>query len=271
MRGHVDAEPLALYAEGQLSRRRTARVRAHLSGCPECAATVAALAEVTTQLSRVPAAPVPAPVAARLDAALSAESARRAAAATPAPAGGPPRRNPLWSPGALRVLAATGVTLVVAGGIGYAVSQSGGSESAGTSSARSPARAAPAHRSAVAAPNLAPGTHAIRPNTPSGPRYLRSGTDYQPGTLGQQAARTVAESQVTGQPLSALPPAVHRCVSSVAHHVSLVDLARYQGHPATVVVQAGATGQPGSVTVVSPHCARLAAATLPAAPPPGAG
>ncbi len=80
MRGHVDAESLALYAEGQLSRGRTARVRAHLSGCPQCATTLAALAEVTIQLSHVPAAPIPSPVAARLDAALSAESAHRAAA-----------------------------------------------------------------------------------------------------------------------------------------------------------------------------------------------
>ena len=87
MRGHVDAESLALYAEGELSRGRAARVRAHLSGCPDCAATLAALAEVTTQLSHVPAPPMPSAVAARLDAALSAEAAHRAAAPAPAPAG----------------------------------------------------------------------------------------------------------------------------------------------------------------------------------------
>ena len=102
MRGHVDAESLALYAEGQLSRGRTARVRAHLSGCPQCATTLAALAEVTIQLSHVPAPPMPSAVAARLDAALRAESAHRAAApAVAAPAGASRGRrgaDPLWSP-----------------------------------------------------------------------------------------------------------------------------------------------------------------------------
>ena len=89
MRGHVDAESLALYAEGEFSRGRAARVRAHLSGCPDCAATLAALAEVTTQLSHVPVPPMPSAMAARLDAALSAEAAHRAAAPAPAPAGHP--------------------------------------------------------------------------------------------------------------------------------------------------------------------------------------
>ena len=149
MSGHVDAESLALYAEGQLSRRRTARVRAHLSGCAECARTAAALTEVTTRLSQVPVPPIPSVVAARLDAALSAESAHRAAApdAAPAPALAsagppdprPPRRNPLWSPGALRILAATGATLVVAGGVGYALSQFSGSSSSPSSGSAAPA------------------------------------------------------------------------------------------------------------------------------------
>ena len=101
MSGHVDAESLALYAEGQLSRRRTARVRAHLSGCAECARTAAALTEVTTRLSQVPVPPIPSVVAARLDAALSAESAHRAAAPDAAPAPAPARRT-RGRPGATR-------------------------------------------------------------------------------------------------------------------------------------------------------------------------
>ena len=166
MRGHVDAESLALYAEGELSRGRAARVRAHLSGCPDCAATLAALAEVTTQLSHVPAPPMPSAVAARLDAALSAEAAHRAAAPAPAPAGAPsprpPRRNPIWSPAAVRILAGTAVTLVVAGGVGYAVSQfsgSGGASSAASALAGRPARQlrAQAQRTSTAGPSAATG------------------------------------------------------------------------------------------------------------------
>ncbi len=94
MRGHVDAESLALDAEGLLSRRQSARVRSHLSGCPECAATRQQLTEVTALLGQVPAAPLPPAIAARLDLALTAEAARRAAepaaaGATQAANGGP--------------------------------------------------------------------------------------------------------------------------------------------------------------------------------------
>ena len=283
MSGHVDAESLALYAEGQLSRRRTARVRAHLSGCAECARTAAALTEVTTRLSQVPVPPIPSVVAARLDAALSAESAHRAAApdAAPAPALAPappdprpPRRNPLWSPGGLRILAATGATLVVAGGVGYVLSQSGSSGQASSGSVpaashRSPAKGAPDHSAAASSstphnrPQLLPG--AIPGRSGAG-RVMHSGTDYRTKTLGPQAARALAESKVTGgQPLSSLPSAAHACVTSVAHKhtVSLVDRARFDQRPAMMVVLASALGTPDRVVAVTPSCSPLASATLP--------
>jgi hypothetical protein len=285
MSGHVDAESLALYAEGQLSRRRTVRVRAHLAGCAECARAAAALAEVTTRLSQVPVPPMPAAVAARLDAALSAESARRAAGAAPAPAPEPagappprpPRRGPLWSPRALRILAVTGATLVVAGGAGYAVSQfsgSGSSSSASSSSgtAPSPVPAAGRHSAVEGAPNVSsPGSRVIHPHTnpnapSSGPRYVRTGTDYRHGTLAAQARHTLAEYTVSGLsgpamlPASRVPAAVRSCVSHVAqgHPVRLVDLARYQQRPAIVIV----LGQPDTVAVVSYPCHPLHSAPL---------
>ncbi|HEY2128237.1 MAG TPA: zf-HC2 domain-containing protein [Streptosporangiaceae bacterium] len=278
MTGHVDAESLALYAEGQLSRRRSARVRAHLSGCAECARTAAALTEVTTRLSQVPVPSIPSVVAARLDAALSAESAHRAAAPDAAPAGPPdprpPRRNPLWSPGGLRILAATGATLVVAGGVGYVLSQSGSSGQASSGSVpaashRSPAKGAPDRGAAASSstprnrPQLLPG--AIPGRSGAG-RVVHSGTDYRTKTLGPQAARTLAQSKVTGgQPLSSLTPAAHACVTSVAHKhtVSLVDRARYDQHPAIMIVLPGALGTPDRVVAVTPSCSPLASATLP--------
>jgi hypothetical protein len=275
MRGHVDAESLALYAEGELSRGRTARVRAHLSGCPDCAATLAALAEVTTQLSHVPAPSMPSAVAARLDAALSAESAHRAAAPdapapAPAPAPRPPRRGPLRSPGALRILAATGAALVVAGGIGYAVSQGSGSGTASSASAPS------AHRSAAqAAPNISAGStggHARKPH--AGPyvpadttRYARTGTNYQRGTLAIQGKKLLAEYGVSGlsgpgmRPADSVTAQVHTCVSQAAHghSVLVVDQARYQHHAAIIII----LGNPDTVVAVSPSCAPLQSARLP--------
>jgi len=103
MRGHVDAESLALDAEGLLSRRQSARIRSHLGGCPECTATRQQLTEVTALLGQVPAAPLPPAIAARLDLALTAETARRAtgpaaAGATWAANGGPAAAPPADAP-----------------------------------------------------------------------------------------------------------------------------------------------------------------------------
>jgi hypothetical protein len=265
MSGHVDAEVLALYAEGQLSRRRTTRVRAHLSGCPECGATLAALAEVSTQLSYVSAAAMPTAVAARLDAALSAESAHRGAA----PAPRPPRR-PMWSPGALRVLAATGVAVVVAGGVGYALSQLSGSSPAGTAAPASSAVPKPLHRSPVmGAPNMSnPGGHMVKPNrsSPSSPPYARTGTDYRTGTLVAQAQRQLATYTVPGMSgpqllkPAGIPAQVPTCVSQIAQGrpVRFVDLARYQQRPAIVMV----LGRPDTVIAVSYSCAPLHSAPM---------
>lgn len=265
MRGHVDAESLALYAEGQLSRGRTARVRAHLSGCAECGRTAAALASVTTELSRVPVPPLPSAVAARLDAALSAESARRVAPEpVPAPAP-PPRRSPRWSPGALRILAATAVTLVVAGGAGYALSQFSGSA---TSGASAPSAQKPSHRSIQAGPLVSPGGRMVRPNTgsPSGPAYAQTDTNYQRATLAKQAKRQLAADTVSGMSgpgqvaEARIPAQLRACASRLADRrpLLLVDQARYQRRPAIVIV----VGDPDKAIAASYSCVPLHSAPL---------
>lgn len=261
MRGHVDAESLALYAEGQLSRGRTARVRAHLSGCAECARTAAALASVTAELSQVPVPSMPSAVAARLDAALSAESARRAVPASPPP----PRRSPRWSPGALRILTATAVTLVVAGGVGYAVSQFSGST---TSGASAPSAQKPAHRSIQAGPLVSPGGRMVRPNTgsPSGPAYARTDTNYQRATLAKQAQRQLAGYTVSGMSgpgqvtAARIPAQLRACARRLAdgRPLLLVDLARYQRRPAIVIV----VGDPDKAIAASYSCVPLHSAQL---------
>ena len=169
MRGHVDTESLALCADGLLSRRQSERIRAHVVRCPECAAAQARLSEIPPLLAQVPSAALPPVLAARLDAALSAEVGRRAAQApalepdhapdlaaparSPDPVPGPraPRRRGLRLPVAARVLAVAGV-LVVAGGVGYVVVQS--SPSPSTSSPAAPGPAAAPAPSTAAGPNL---------------------------------------------------------------------------------------------------------------------
>src|SRR5580693_2926918 len=202
MRGHVDAESLALCAEGLLSKRLSERIRSHAASCPECAAAQARLTEVPALLAQVPPPPLPPGIAARLDAALSAETARRAApdrgavpgqAAPAQPAGtaprhrtGPPRGPWLRMPVAARLLAAAGV-LVVAGGVGYAVSQSSSPPSTSSSSAGS--AAVP---SAVAEPNSHSAARRAAPEVGAGGDVQftvhHSGTAYRKNTLAVQAS-----------------------------------------------------------------------------------
>jgi hypothetical protein len=80
MRGHPDDEAIAAFREDLLPARRAARIATHLAECPRCAEVDAQLAAVTAALARTPTPPMPASLAARLDAALAAEAAARSAA-----------------------------------------------------------------------------------------------------------------------------------------------------------------------------------------------
>ena len=105
MRGHADAQQLAAFREGLLPARKAAKIATHLSSCPRCAEVDAQLAAVTTILAHTPAPPMPASLAARLDAALAAEIARSPVAASPrdaaaSPAGAAPPADDASQPAA---------------------------------------------------------------------------------------------------------------------------------------------------------------------------
>jgi hypothetical protein len=286
MRGHVDTEALALCADGLLGRRRSARIRAHVARCPECAAAQARLAEIPSLLAQVPSPALPPVIAARLDAALSAEAARRAAQApglvpdhapdlagparSPDAVPGPraPRRRGLRLPVAARVLAVAGV-LVVAGGVGYVVAQSSPPPSTSSAPGAAPAPAPSTEaRPDFRAPALGGGTFTV----------THSGTRYQPHTFAAQAAGVLAHSPTgLSRPASQsgqsghVSPVLTGCVIKVvgaerAGEVKLVDQARYQGHPATIIVVAATAAQPGMVYVAGSPCSASDARILAQAP-----
>ncbi|MFF9642760.1 anti-sigma factor family protein [Kitasatospora aureofaciens] len=96
---HPSVEELADLAEGLVEPAEAARtLHRHLNGCAECRETADALAEVQALLGAVEPEPVPADVAARLDAAL-AEAARTETARTEAAGvADRPRESPRRSP-----------------------------------------------------------------------------------------------------------------------------------------------------------------------------
>lgn len=294
MRGHVDAESLALCAEGLLSRRRSERVRAHVTSCPGCAAAHARLTEVPALLARVPPPSLSPGIEARLDAALSTEVARRAAqdavvapgrsgpehvgrehvgpdhvgpelhpGAVPTP--GPPRWWRPRLPVAARVLAAAGVVVVVAG-VGYAVAQSSSSPSTSRSSSGAVSEPTAGASSAGSLP-----LHASA-NAPGGGgatfTVTHSGTRYHRGTLPAQAAGVLAHSSTglirpggavgrsrrPGLDLTGCVLRVAGAPAVDAGEVKLVDEARYRGRPATVIVVAATPTRPGRVYVAGTRC-----------------
>lgn len=304
MTGHCDADVLAEFREGLLGRRRSARIRAHLAGCSRCASLSGGLAEVTALLASAPVPRMPDELAARLDGVLAAESAARAQARTPATAAGDTRAAPggqgaahgagrrrsgrprpgrgarpprPWRATALRAASVTAAVLVIAGG-GYGVSRllQGGARSQSSAASSqpghqpgvSPLHGARAGQGGIGSPDI------LLPV--GGLRVVRSGTDYRPGQLAAQAAATLARYALSpaggkSPAATARPPAgLPGCVQLVAGgtRVSLVDLAQYQGRPATVIIRAGGGGQPGQVWVVGPGCSArhrdlIAQASLP--------
>jgi len=68
---------LAEWDEGLFDAEQASALEAHVTGCAECAAAVSDLREVTRRLAAVPAPPMPAAAAARLDTVLAGEVDRR--------------------------------------------------------------------------------------------------------------------------------------------------------------------------------------------------
>ena len=160
---------------------------------------------------------------------------------------------------ALRVAAVAAAFVVVAGG-GYGAARllSGNPESATSSGSGS--AAAPAFRQSSKAPPMptgalkVPGGEAAAGSSSSQTLVVSSGTNYRPGQLEAQVSAVLAQHGAAASPGPSaanarasrlLPaPACARHVTG-SKHLLLVDQAKYQGRPATVIVTPGAT--PGTV------------------------
>jgi hypothetical protein len=308
LKGHADAETLAAFREELLSRRKAARVSAHLAACSGCAELDAQLTEVSALLTTSTTPPMPDALTARIEAAIAAEAAARAATtadgavaaaegavavgAAGAGADGPRdraarRSRPSRPRGrarlALRVAAVTAAVVVVAGG-GYGVAMLLTANPESGTSAGAGSEAAPAVGVNGNASRKAPGGLGVPAGGGLAPvaRIVSSGTNYQPGQLEAQVSAVLTQhgasaSAATGsssahQPAASAPP-VPACVPHVTggQRPLLVDLAEYQGRPATIIVIPGAASGDLRALVVSGRCTAATGHVLATTTFPGSG
>jgi hypothetical protein len=283
---HVDADVLAELSAGLIGGRRATRIHTHLAGCERCAGVMAQLSAVSVLLAAVPSPAMPEWVTGRLASALTDEAAARSGtAATPArPTGhrafhhdpergrGAPSRSAgrgFRGPAAARAFAAAAAACVLAAG-GYTVMQL---TQHGPSATPRPPRAG---GRAQLTPGYGPNQHApkvglITPpptGTSSAPpgtvlptfTVIRSGTNFQSAHLAAQIESALAKA---GKGAAAVGGAEHvsstteeDCVYRVTGGTrpTLVDEARYDGRPATVIALAGSGAQLGQAWVVGPRC-----------------
>ena len=266
---HLSADTLADLMEGLLDADGEAAARRHLEACAACRADLAALTDLPARLAGIAdAGPVPELVAARLDRALvaaAAEDATDPAAATTATRTVTPLaadRGPVRGVRLLQAAAAVVLVLGV-GALGVSALTHGGNGDTGTSSTADSA-AGGGTAAAEAAP-VAPITASGRDWTSSTLRTsaaaLVAGTVSRAYTLYDRQAAKDTDAGGDASAPSASPPAAQRelanaaagadrladptalraCVANLADgdesmQPLAVDLARWQGQPAAVLV-----------------------------------
>ncbi|MGH3300701.1 MAG: hypothetical protein ACRDOK_03275 [Streptosporangiaceae bacterium] len=302
MTRHVSAEKLALLAVGEVRHRKAVRISAHMAVCARCARVSQQLAEVPAVLAGVPYPPLPDTVSVQIQAALRVEVNQRLSAAPATEAGRrdlPARQRqragkgqrgwhlPGLSVPASRMVAAAGA-VIIAGGGGYLVANNvhTGPAMSSSSSAAVPAPAQPMSLG----PDVtygSPGSHhtveTVSSSTNFVPSQLRgqalgayheaqlkgvagthpSGGAGRPTTLGPSGGSTAA-----GSAGSSSAARLAGCIDAVGagRSVLLVDLARYEGSPATIIVFGGTTTSQAEVVVTASTCSATSPDVLARAP-----
>jgi hypothetical protein len=302
MTRHASADDIARLTGGAIRGRKAAKVAAHVAGCAQCTQVRAQLAEVTITLAGARYPPLPETVTATILAALRVEMNTRLAAA-PAPEAArsdlPARHRrqqvspPMvpWRLPGLSVpvtrLVATAGALVVIGGGGYLVASNLASGVAPSSS--SSAAVQPMSRG----PDVTYGS----PGSQHTIHSVSSSTNFVPGMLRNQALGAYYEAEQRGEAdnqasanangpasLGPLPTSTTASVSGVAgrpvgsrlagcidalgpgRSVLLVDIAKYAGEPATIIVFGSTATSQAEVIVTADSCSYLNPTVLARAP-----
>ncbi len=193
---------------------------------------------------------------------------------------------------ALRVAGVTAAVAVIAGG-GYGVAQLLTGSPAVTGAGAGPASSGPGAAPAIKVTGPVPRTSTSGIKPASGPAasggsarhsagtmaplVISSGTNYQPTRLAAQASavlkQLVHSTLAPSQNQASLFPDLQACLIHIGNgqHPLLVDLAKYQGHPALIVVLPPTNGGQRRALVVAPGCTATTARVLATAPLPPSG
>jgi hypothetical protein len=284
---HLAACPRCAALEAQLAEVTAMLNRATAPPMPDALTARIQAALAAEAAARTPAAaPHPAPAPAAVPAMSGAAGHDGSQATNGHRAGDKTGRRTGWrgrdrSWLALRVAAVTAAVAVIAGG-GYGVSQLLSEGSPAVHGASSGAGGG-----AAAAPNIkrvpAPSMSSIRSASGAGggtggsasdltPLVITSGTNYQPATLGTQANTVLNHLAHNTRPAPLAPaqskaslfPHLQSCLIHIGHgrRPQLVDLAKYQGHPALIVVLPSPNGGRPQALAIAPGCTATAAHVL---------
>jgi hypothetical protein len=306
MTRHASAEELARLNVGDLRRRKSVRVAAHVAGCVRCTRVRQELAEVPAVLATTPYPALPDTVCVRVEAALQIEVSERLSTAPATEAGRRDlparggRRRALAGPGGwhlpglsvpvTRLVAAAGAVVLVGGG-GYLLATdlpSGAGTGSPSSSAALPAPVQPM--------SLGPDVSYGSPGSQHTVETVSSATNFEPAQLRGQALDAYHEAQLKGaagtrssgsgsaptelgpQNSNAAAGAgaegssagthLAGCIGAIGpgRTVLLLDLAKYQGKPATIIVFGSTATSQAEVVVAARGCSTASPDVLARAP-----
>jgi len=271
MTEHPSADTLADLTEGLLDDAQARTAEEHLQGCPRCASQRAALQRLPAVLAAAAdTGPMPEDVAARVDVALAAQARRSTATGA---VDVTPLHTPSRAPWGMRVLQAAAVLVLLLAGVGLAVTAvDRGSSDENAASGGGGSNDSVAEEKAVAdypvsasgrdweqetlvdaVPGLIAGSVALTAPQSSLGAQSESGADAG-GAPQDRVARELAGNAAA--PL-ADGPVLADCLGRLGLGPTplAVDIARWQGRPAAVIVLPAAE-DPATVEVyvLEPTC-----------------
>jgi hypothetical protein len=285
MSRHASAEELAGLDLDALKPRKAAKIRAHVATCVQCTQLSSEVSAVPATLASLSYPAMPASVSTQLDAALASESAQRLASAPATEAGrrdlpdrrrAPKSRHGRQLPGmsalGTRLVAAAGALVIVGAG-GYEIATHATGNVGGTAASSSGAATAPT-AGMSAGPSVMYGQRASVKSVQTvhgstnftradlGPQALAAvhaaklaklGTHSAAGPAPSGAARSANTAANPGGPSqSSLASCLDGIVGS--QPLQLVETAKFDGSPATIIVTAQTAARPAEVWAVAPSC-----------------